>query len=49
MSLISELRRRNVLRMVTLYAVVAWLIIQVAEVLESLVENCDWVVEKHSL
>jgi hypothetical protein len=27
------------LRMVTLYAVVAWLIMQVAEVLDSLVEN----------
>ena len=32
MGLISELRRRNVFRAVALYAVVAWLIMQVAEV-----------------
>ena len=33
MRLVSELRRRNVLRMALLYAVAAWLIVQVAEVL----------------
>ncbi len=33
MGLISELRRRNVLRMAVLYAVAAWLIMQVAEVI----------------
>ena len=36
MGLVSELRRRNVLRMAVLYAVAAWLIMQVAEVLMSL-------------
>ena len=30
MSLVSELRRRNVLRMVVLYVIAAWLIMQVA-------------------
>jgi TolB-like protein/Tfp pilus assembly protein PilF len=33
MGLVSELRRRNVLRMAALYAVAAWLIVQVAGVL----------------
>lgn len=33
MRLISELKRRNVLRMATIYAVAAWLIMQVADVL----------------
>ncbi len=33
MSLVSELRRRNVLRMAVLYAVAAWLIMQVVEVM----------------
>ena len=37
MSLLSELRRRNVFRMAVLYAVAAWLIMQVVEVLMSLV------------
>ncbi len=36
MSLVSELRRRNVLRMVVLYAIAAWLIMQVAEVVMDL-------------
>ncbi len=31
MRLVSELRRRNVLRMVVLYVIAAWLIMQVAE------------------
>ena len=42
MGLVSELRRRNVLRMAALYAVAAWLIMQVAEVLESLVGLPAW-------
>ncbi len=42
MSLLSELRRRNVLRMVVLYVVAAWLIMQVVEVLMSLVELPPW-------
>ena len=42
MGLVSELRRRNVFRMAVLYAVAAWLIMQVAEVLESLVGLPAW-------
>jgi TolB-like protein/Tfp pilus assembly protein PilF len=41
MSLVSELRRRNVLRMAVLYAVAAWLIMQVAEVLIELAKLPD--------
>jgi len=43
MGLVSELRRRNVLRMVVLYAVAAWLIMQVAEVLIDLAKLPDWI------
>ncbi len=42
MSLVSELRRRNVLRMAVLYAVAAWFIMQVAEVMMSLVGLPAW-------
>lgn len=42
MSLVSELRRRNVLRMAVLYAVAAWLIMQVAEVVMTLASLPDW-------
>ncbi len=42
MGLISELRRRNVLCMAVLYAVAAWLIMQVAEVMMSLVGLPAW-------
>jgi len=42
MSLLSELRRRNVLRMAVLYGVAAWLIMQVVEVLMSLVGLPLW-------
>ena len=38
MGLVSELRRRNVLRMVVLYVVAAWLIMQVAEVIIGLAD-----------
>jgi len=41
MGLISELRRRNVLRMAVLYAIAAWLIVQVAEVLIDLANLPD--------
>jgi len=37
MSFINELKRRNVFRMAVLYAITAWLIMQVAEVLMSLI------------
>ena len=43
MGLISELRRRNVLRMVVLYAVAAWLIMQVAEVIIGLANLPEWI------
>ncbi len=42
MGLVSELRRRNVLRMAVLYAVAAWLIMQVAEVVITLAALPDW-------
>ena len=43
MTIWSELRRRNVLRMAALYLVSAWLILQVAEVLSGLIDLPDWV------
>ncbi len=43
MGLVSELRRRNVLRMAVLYAVAAWLIMQVAGVLIDLAKLPDWI------
>jgi len=43
MGLVSELRRRNVFRMVVLYAVAAWLIMQVAGVLIDLAKLPDWI------
>jgi len=39
---LSELKRRNVLRMAVLYVVAAWLVMQVAEVLIGLVNLPDW-------
>ena len=41
MGMISELRRRNVLRMAVLYGVAAWLIVQVADVLIDLANLPD--------
>lgn len=43
MGLVSELRRRNVLRMAVLYAVATWLIMQVAGVLIDLAELPGWI------
>jgi len=43
MGLISELKRRNVLRMAVLYVVAAWLIMQVAEVIIGLAKLPDWI------
>ncbi len=43
MGFVSELRRRNVLRMAVLYVVAAWLIMQVAEVLKDLANLPDWI------
>ena len=42
MRLLSELKRRNVLRMAVLYVLAAWLIMQVAEVLMTLAALPDW-------
>ena len=42
MRLVSELRRRNVLRMAVLYAITAWLMMQVAEVLIGLAALPSW-------
>jgi len=43
MSIFRELKRRNVLRMAVLYAVVAWLIMQVAEVIIGLANLPEWI------
>ncbi len=43
MGLVSELRRRNVLRMAVLYVVAAWLIMQVAEVVIGLADLPGWI------
>jgi len=42
MGLVSELRRRNVLRMVVLYVLAAWVIMQVAEVVIALASLPAW-------
>ena len=43
MSLYHELKRRNVPRMAVLYAVAAWLVMQIAEVVIGLANLPDWV------
>jgi len=43
MGLLSELRRRNVFRMAVLYALAAWLIMQVAEVTIGLANLPEWI------
>ena len=43
MSLIEELKRRNVFRMAVLYAIAAWVIMQVADVLNDLANLPDWI------
>jgi len=43
MGLVSELKRRNVFRMMALYVVAAWLIMQVAEVVIGLANLPQWV------
>ena len=43
MGMVSELRRRNVFRMAVLYAVAAWLIMQVAEVIIGLANLPEWI------
>ena len=43
-SLFSELRRRNVFRVALTYAVVAWLLIEIAGVLLPMVDAPDWII-----
>ena len=43
-SLFSELRRRNVFRVALTYAVVAWLLIQIAVVFMPMLDAPDWIV-----
>ncbi|MCP5476815.1 MAG: hypothetical protein H7A19_18455 [Rhodanobacteraceae bacterium] len=45
MSLLAELKRRNVFRMAGLYLVGAWLIIQIAETLLPIFHTPDWVLQ----
>jgi TolB-like protein/Tfp pilus assembly protein PilF len=45
MSLIKELRRRNVIRMAGLYLVGAWLLVQVAGTLLPIFKTPDWVLQ----
>jgi TolB-like protein/Flp pilus assembly protein TadD len=45
MSFLAELRRRNVLRMAGLYAVCAWVIVQVAETVLPIFETPGWVLK----
>ena len=42
MSLISELKRRNVFRVALLYLVAGWVILQVAELLTGVLRLPDW-------
>ena len=42
MSLIEELKRRNVFRVGIAYAVVSWLLLQLTDVLSSLLPVPDW-------
>ena len=43
-SLFSELRRRNVFRVALTYAVVAWLLIEIASVLLPMVDAPEWII-----
>ncbi len=45
MSLIAELKRRNVFRVGVAYAIVAWLLIEVASVVLPTFEAPDWVMK----
>ncbi|MGD8425788.1 MAG: adenylyl cyclase, partial [Gammaproteobacteria bacterium] len=42
MSFLKELQRRNVIRMALLYIVASWLLLQVTDVLSSLLPVPDW-------
>ena len=43
MSLISELRRRNVFSVAVLYAVSGWLVLQLADIVLTLIGGGDWI------
>ena len=45
MSLLAELKRRNVIRVAGLYAVAAWLVVQVAETVLPIFETPGWVLK----
>ncbi len=45
MSLLAELKRRNVIRMAGLYLVGAWLLIQIAETLLPIFHTPEWVLQ----
>ena len=45
MSLLAELKRRNVFRMAGLYLVGAWLVVQIAETLLPIFHTPDWVLQ----
>lgn len=42
MSLISELKRRNVIKVIVLYVISSWVVLQAADVLGSLLPAPDW-------
>ena len=48
MSLIAELKRRNVFRVGVAYAIVGWLLVEVASVLLPTFEAPDWVMKAFS-
>ena len=48
MSLIAELKRRNVFRVAVAYAIVAWLLIEVASVVLPTFEAPEWVMKAFS-
>jgi hypothetical protein len=48
MSLFAEARRRNVFRVAVAYAIVAWLLIEVASVLLPTFDAPDWVMKAFS-
>jgi hypothetical protein len=48
MSLIAELKRRNVFRVGVAYAIVAWLLVEVASVLLPTFKTPEWVMQAFS-
>ncbi len=48
MSLIAELKRRNVFRVGVAYAIVSWLLLEVASVRPAALQTCGWVAQHSS-